>query len=113
MEAQTARELSQRWISIGHIRNIGLSYGFIATLLVGSVHSTVQRPLLQLQPEQIGFGATGRLCLLASLFVEGITAQVQGVYLRLAFLFLVRVFGQAVSASQLLDWPGCLVYYLG
>lgn len=106
MEAQTARELSQTWISIRHIRNIGISYGFISTLLPCFLHSTVQRALLQLQPEQVGFGATGCLCVLAALFVKGITAHVQGVYLRLAFLFLVRVLGQAVSTSQLLDWLG-------
>lgn len=74
MEAETAKELS---------------HSIYSTWSIYTPASTLQRALLQFQLEQVGFGTAGRLCLVAALLVESITAQVQGVYLGLAFVFVV------------------------
>lgn len=54
--------------------------------------------LLQLQPQQLGFGARSGAGIVPFVLVECVTAFVQGVYCRLAFLFLVVVLLKAIWA---------------
>ena len=85
MGAQTAKGLRQFYL---------YSILSLLSLLLGSL-----RPLLHLQPQQLGLGTTDGGSLVPSLLVKGIAALVERIDLPLALVLVVVVLGQAICHS--------------
>ena len=95
MGAQTAKGLRQFYL---------YSILSLLSLLLGSL-----RPLLHLQPQQLGLGTTDGGSLVPSLLVKGIAALVERINLPLALVLIVVVLGQAICRPLAVSlWSNCV-----